>query len=323
MAVIKFGVKDAVGVVKDGGGQIERPPAGSYKGVLKRMTLTKNSKGDHMLKIAIQLNIKDKKLSKHDGYWAWSNLNLTDQGKGYVNSFLNALAGGEKAGLKLQKMFWETHGVTTKDKDGGDVTKIGNFNIGSPDGKRPLAVAITHRTYKNSKGEDVDTVNISRYMVASGADESAADDVDDVDDDDMDNDFIDDDSDDGEDFDAEDDDDALDAAEDDDEGDDGEESEDDDDDPENGDLEDDEIDLDDDGDLDDDADDLDDSGDDSDELAELRAELEGISDLKALRLKARDEFGIGAGETKGKSVEEVREMILDKADAPTKGEAPF
>lgn len=191
----KFGVKDAVGEVKEGGGggQTPRPDEGAYKGTLIQLKLTKNGSGDPMLKAIVKLENLPKKQKASEGYWVWNNLNLTDQGKGYVNAFLNALAGSEKEGLKLQRDLWEKGLLSTKDKDGGDVLAIGKFKIGSPDGKRKMGVEITHRTYTNRDGEEVDTVNVARYLPAAGGSD---DDDDLVDDDDLDDDDVDSDSDD-------------------------------------------------------------------------------------------------------------------------------
>lgn len=279
-----FGVKDVVGEVKEGGGggRVPPPPAGAYRGVLIQMKLEENKNGEPMLNTIVQLKMPPK-LKKHDGYWVWTRFNLTDQGAPYLNGFLNALAGDEKKGLLLQKELWEKGTLTTVDEDGGDVTKIGSFIIGSPEGKKPIAVAVIERSYINKNDEEVETVEATRWMPAQASlSEGNDDDADDLSGDGLDDDLADD---------------GL-----------GDEA----------------------GDADGDADGLDDdldgggdsadsgsaeAGDDDPEADEFNTELDAIADLKEARLKARDEFDIAAADTKGKTLDEVKDMIFDAWDA--------
>ena len=267
-----FGVKDAVGEVADkvgGGGRKSPPPDGAYKLQLTQLTLGPNRNNDMMLTAILEVRIPEsnKKLAKHDGYWVYHRMNLTDQGKSFVNHFLNALAGDEKKGLKLQKDLWENDKLTTKDEDlPSDVTKIGAFVIGSPDGKKMVAANLVGRTYtrtnKNTdEEEDVDTVDVTSFMPATatlrkGSDDDEEDDGADEGDDDL--------------------------------------------------IEEDDL-------GEEDEDDLEEDGEEEsedDEEAERREELEEL-DLKSLRKLARDDHDIAASETKGKTEEEVIEMILE------------
>jgi hypothetical protein len=278
-----FGIKGVVGEVKEpskGGGMKVRPPEGTYKGKLTQMKL--NTQGDVPILITVTELImpKSKKaLAKSDGYWVWERFRLTDQAAPYLNGFLNALAGSEKAGLVLQKDVWERGALETKEEDGGDVLRIGKFKVGSPEGTRLISLALTHDEYvkRGTEDEMVETVRVTRWMSATGSLEESDDEEDVLDDTDDTDDLEDDDSIDDDDDEDEDDDD-----------------------------------LDDDDSDDDEDEDEDEDGDADDEEAALRSELADL-DLKALRLKARDDLDISAADTKGKSEEEVIDMIVEAA----------
>lgn len=273
-----FGVKDVVGEVKEGagGGRVDPPPAGAYRGVLIQCKLEENDKGPYLNTI-VQLKMPPK-LKKHDGYWLWTRFNISDQGAPYLNGFLNALAGDEKKGLMLQKELWEKGTLTTVDEDGGDVTKIGSFIIGSPEGKKPIAVAVVDRSYTNKDGIEVDTVDATRWMPATASLSGGDADADDLGGDGLD------------------DDDLADAS-----GDSLDE----------GDGLDDDLD----GDSGEDSSDGDGADDGDPEADEFNTVLDEITDLKEARLKARDEFDIAAADTKGKTLDEVKDMIFDAWDA--------
>lgn len=272
MARHSFGVKDVVGEVKEGGGggNTPPPPAGAYKGTLIQMKLQNNKNNDPMLLCVIQLEIKEKHLKKHDGYWVWHRMNLTDQGAPYVNGFLNALAGGEKEGLALQKELWDKGTLTTKsDTLPSDVTKIGSFTIGSPEGKKKIGLVLVERNYTKD-GVEVESVDATRFMPISGgtaADPDAGDGLDD--------DFADDSLEEGDDLDSS---------------------------PGEG--------------ADDLDDDLEETAPEGDPDADaFSAKLDEVPDLKALRLMARDDYSISGAETKGKTEDEVKDMIFDAWDA--------
>jgi len=240
-----FGVKDAVGTVSEGGSAA--PPPGAYIGTLTNMTLKNNSSGDPMFTLYITFNDFPPKLKGHNGYERRHWLNLTDVGAGYVNAFINALAGGESAGTKVQKALWDNGELATKDdSDESPVVSIGAFK---PIGKK-VGVTLLEDTYIDRNGNERSGVTIGRFMAAGEV--SGSIDVDD-DDDLVDDGLVDDD-----------------------------------------DLADDDL-----------ADD-----DENNEEAELRADLEAL-ELKPLRLRARDEYDISAADTKGKTEDEIIDLILD------------
>lgn len=287
MGVVKFGVKDAVGHEELGGGNfydVEKlglPPVGPYRGVLKRLELKKSGPaskvpGTPMLGYLVEIKEpKGSKKAKYNGYGIFGNQMITDQGKGYLNLMLNSIAGSPEKGLKLQRLFWEK-GVTTEKDGEGHIKKIGTFNVGSPDCE--IDVIFGTKNKKTNTQYPEPGLEITKFMVAA---ESGDDDDDEgVDDDDDDADFSDDDDADG---DGDESDEGVDDEDDDDLGDDGD---------------------------DDDLGDEGAEGDDEGVDEELKAELAEL-DLKALRLRARDEFGIAAPETKGKTPEEITQMILE------------
>lgn len=130
---------------------IPAPPKGRYKVRLKRMTHGTIRSGDNAgaprFNCLLEL-IGPSSADKYMGYGFWHGLNLTKQGAGYVNQFLNGLAGGsESAQRSLRKAFWGADIVVDED---GHVQRIGKTKIGSPDGQ--LTLEITSRLGKDRDG---------------------------------------------------------------------------------------------------------------------------------------------------------------------------
>lgn len=180
---IKFGITG--GVEADSGPQAYTgpvPPKGPYTGLVKRIELTEtgpNSKtpGTPMLRILVELKAqKGSKNAKYDGYGIWNYRQITDQGKGYVNQFLDALTDGTPAACrKIRKGFWDV-GVVTEEDDGGHVIKIGTIKIDSP--KCSIPVAFVGRTGKDQNDEP--NLEIASWLLAKGKtdDEDLGDDED-------------------------------------------------------------------------------------------------------------------------------------------------
>lgn len=291
MGVIKFGIKDAVGAEAAGGNfyEGEVPPAGVYHGIIKRLELTNSAKGDPMLKCLIEVSDKDAKKKKYNGYGIWTNLMVTDQGKGYVNLMLNSIAGSLEKGMKLQKLFW-LKGVSTVGDGEGHILKIGGtFKVNSPNAEIPVIVGTKRGSYK---GEE--RLEVSRFLVPSAEANTDAEDEAEDEDDVIDADVVDE-------ADLED---EAEEADDDDE----EAADDDDDEPADDDAEE-EADEDS---ADEDADDLDDE-DGEDENDVLRNELLAL-ELKPLRIRARDDYNIYAGDSKGKTQSQIIDMIFDSLE---------
>lgn len=186
---------------------VPAPPKGRYKVRLKRMTHGTIRSGDNAglprFNCLLEL-VGPKSAEKYAGYGFWHGLNLTKQGAGYVNQFLNGLAGSsESAQRALRKAFW---GADIVVDDDGHVQRIGKTKVGSPDGQ--LTLEITTRMGKDRDGNpraEVVSVLVPQNDSASSVE---SDEDEDEDDDDviMDDDADEDDSDDDESFDDDDDD---------------------------------------------------------------------------------------------------------------------
>lgn len=82
------------------------PPKGVYRFALKRLQLTKNKNDDPMLKgLAIIDEPAGSKKSQYNGKDVWFNLNVTQQGRPWVNNFLTALVPENKVDA-TRKAFW-------------------------------------------------------------------------------------------------------------------------------------------------------------------------------------------------------------------------
>lgn len=173
MGKVKFGIDadDAIGAEAGEGGSFYDgpiPPRGAYRGVLKRLELVaKNGSGDPMLRYLIELKAKpNTEASKYDGYGVWGNQNVTDQGKGYVNQFLDALTNGsDEQILATRKAFWGGQ-LVVEDEGEGHVIRIGKMQIGSPSGSRTVAFTGKRTTYK---GEE--KLEVQRFLVSKEEEE--------------------------------------------------------------------------------------------------------------------------------------------------------
>lgn len=169
-------VVDAEPTIRD----IPAPPKGRYKVRLKRMTHGTIRSGDNAgaprFNCLLEL-IGPKSAEKYVGYGFWHGLNLTKQGAGYVNQFLNGLAGSsESAQRALRKAFWDADIVVDDDNH---VIKIGKTKIGSPDGQ--LTLEITTRMGKDRDGNP--RSEVVSVLVPQNETESSSEADDDEDDD--------------------------------------------------------------------------------------------------------------------------------------------
>lgn len=171
-------VVDAEPTIRD----IPAPPKGRYKVRLKRMTHGTIRSGDNAgaprFNCLLEL-IGPKSAEKYTGYGFWHGLNLTKQGAGYVNQFLNGLAGSsESAQRALRKAFWDADIVVDDDSH---VVKIGKTKIGSPDGQ--LTLEITTRMGKDRDGNPrAEVVSVLVPQNETGSDSSSDADEDEDDD---------------------------------------------------------------------------------------------------------------------------------------------
>lgn len=173
MGKVKFGIDsdDAINAEAGEGGNFYDgpvPPKGSYRGILKRLELiAENSKGNPMLRYLIELKAdpgSDNAL--YDGYGVWGHQNVTDQGKGYVNAFLDALTDGTPEGsLTIRKAFWGGQMVVEDDGE-GHVVRIGKMNIDSPDCTKRVAFV-----GKRAKNNGEDKLEVAKWLISKGKEE--------------------------------------------------------------------------------------------------------------------------------------------------------
>lgn len=163
MAMIDFGIDGAGKSAGEGftGYEGPLPPKGVYRGILKRMELKKTgpqskTPGTPMLFLIFEVKETGEK-SKYNGAPAMANQMITDQGAGYVNQILHAIAGSTERGRKLEKLFWGGKANVVKDEKGKEhINKIGPFVVGKPGSvELPVAVRVDHKTWNNEQQLDI------------------------------------------------------------------------------------------------------------------------------------------------------------------------
>ena len=138
------------------------PPAGTYKGIVKKIGVGKIKNGDNAGEPRINLLFEISE-GKYKGAGIFDGLNQTQQGAGYINAFLHALTdGSEKQKAAIEKAFWDTGYDLADIADkavGKPILKIGkNFK---PEGK-PIAFVTKLEPNQNGDGE---RARISRFVV--------------------------------------------------------------------------------------------------------------------------------------------------------------
>lgn len=132
MGKVKFGVKDAKAAASaesgfsDYAGPI--PPKGVYEGVLKTVNLKVSKSGHPMIFAVVELDSKDKKKAKYNGYPVMTNVVIMDKTLGMVNQFLDALAGSTAKGKRVRKLFWED-GIVVLKGEAAD-SNLGEIEVG-------------------------------------------------------------------------------------------------------------------------------------------------------------------------------------------------
>lgn len=139
------------------------PDPGTYRGVVKKMGLAKIANGDNAGadRIALLLEITE---GKFKGAAVVHSLNVTEQGKGFVNVFLHALTdGSEKQKEAIEEWFWDL-GYEVEDKEDGSFGQQFIF-IGKPKFKpigKPVAFVTSIEPYKGKP-----TARVDRFCVPS------------------------------------------------------------------------------------------------------------------------------------------------------------
>ena len=173
MGKVKFGLDadDAINAEAGEGGTFYEgpvPPKGTYAGILKRLELIdENKNGDPMLKYLIELKARPgSDAEQYDGYGVWGNQNVTDQGKGYVNQFLDALTdGSEDQIIATRRAFWGGQ-LIVEDDGKGHVLRIGKMKIDSPDCSRKVAFQ-----GKRTKYQGDEKLEVAKFLVSKTKEE--------------------------------------------------------------------------------------------------------------------------------------------------------
>lgn len=152
------------------------PPSGSYLFKLKRLIIKENGSGDSMFQgLAEICEPKGSKAAKYNGYGAWFQQNITDQGKGYVNQMLASFTDGSDVQMmEIKEAFWEegpkVQKDEKKDKNGKDqfhVIKIGDFLINSPAPDIKDVYFVGAGEHKAAKGNYAEKLDINAYAPAT------------------------------------------------------------------------------------------------------------------------------------------------------------
>lgn len=155
----------------------ELPPTGNYEGILKVLTVGvitgKESKHIGESKLNAGVELRKTEGGKYDGYIAWGNLNLIDESVEFVNQFLLSLTdGSDEEFARIKKAFYVTKPDLDERKK--NITDIGPWHIGSPEGKLPIKVALGNRPFYNEKTKTTtDNVRINSFLVSDNAKSTA------------------------------------------------------------------------------------------------------------------------------------------------------
>lgn len=155
------------------------PPKDTYRVIIKRLAMKTNKNKDPMINGVAEINEPEgSNKAKFNGYGIWFNQNVTKQGAGYVNQFLDAISGGDEA---IRKGFW-TKGVSVEDQQNlkNAITKIaGKLRVNS-DG---MPAKLSAKNGEDQNGNP--RLEVGAWLLPVNQDESD-DDGDDEDDEDID-----------------------------------------------------------------------------------------------------------------------------------------
>ena len=135
------------------------PPPSTYRGTVKRMALAKIGSGDNKGadRIALVVEISE---GKYKGAGILHSLNLTQQGKGWVNQFLDSLTDGSDVQKNaLQKMFWQK-GYDVEEKPG----KLGQEFIVIGKNFKPIGKNTAFVTKMGADNEGNPRAEIARFV---------------------------------------------------------------------------------------------------------------------------------------------------------------
>lgn len=185
---LAVGAKAADAKAKKIGYTGPRPPKGVYRVKVKRITCTVNKNGDYMLNCVAEINEpKGSSKAKFNGYGIWWNGNLTEDGAGYINQFIDSITGGKR---EVRTALWNGKLRTfdaPKKGHKAQVMAIGPFKIN----QEGIAAVVNTRLGKPYNGEQ--NLQVADWLLpsqvsneqAEAAEGSDEDDDDIVDDDDV------------------------------------------------------------------------------------------------------------------------------------------
>lgn len=130
----------------------ELPPKKSIlRGVVKRMQMKLNSNEDPMINFVVEVSEPEgSPKAKYNRCPAWHNVNVTEQGKGYVNQFFRALGMSNSDIVS----FWSQGPNLEKDKLPANFVAVGDFKISNRE--LPVRFMSTLGKYKGVARLEVD-----------------------------------------------------------------------------------------------------------------------------------------------------------------------
>jgi hypothetical protein len=180
---VKFQTGDKSGAKKEASGIYngDTPPRGLYKVLARRLGMKINRNGDPMLNCLVEIQEPgSSSKAKYNGYGFWWNGNVTDEGAGYINQFLDAISGED---VRVRKAFWNGKCRTSEMPKKGKtvaVTAIGPLKI-KQEGMPAVVSAFKGKPFKGEIN-----LRVGDWLLPAAATEMTDDDVDTPDDEDVD-----------------------------------------------------------------------------------------------------------------------------------------
>lgn len=183
MPNVKFQTGDKSGATKEASGIYngDTPPRGVYKVLVRRLGMKINRNGDPMLNALVEIKEPGSSpKAKYNGYGFWWNGNVTDDGAGYINQFLDAISGED---ARVRKAFWNGKcRVNETPKKGKTVTvmAIGPMKV-QQEGMPAVVSAYKGKPYKGEVH-----LRVGDWLLPAAASSVSDDDVDSPDEEDVD-----------------------------------------------------------------------------------------------------------------------------------------
>jgi hypothetical protein len=141
----------------------EVPPAGQYRVHLKTLRIKPNKNNDDMLNGILEIAEEDGSNTEYNGFGFWFNLNITEQGAGWVNNFLDAFGFDRTT-------FWK-NGATV-DNDDPETPAI--LKIGSKKVTKDMYAVANCWEKKATKAYPDASLDLDRFLLGDAALEKAS-----------------------------------------------------------------------------------------------------------------------------------------------------